>query len=520
MTRPTKHPTTGVYRIRKVVPKELRPIIGSAERIISLRTKDPAEAAKRAPAALRKIEQEFAAARAALSPARKLTHREVIALCGAFYREIVAHWEDDPGSAEDWELFADQLYDALERDDATGEPVGPSAADLADAQRLARQHGIAADADSIRRIATTLYATKLKAAETLRRRAEGDYSPDAHVATFPPIVVSETSTAPKPATSPPAGRSAAPLTGEKLLEAWAGETQPAHATLKKYRGTFRNLARILGFDDMQRITADDVVRFKEARLAEGKNVGTVADDVLNAGAVFRWAAKNRKVAGNPFAGMAPKVKRRGPAPREPYSDEDARRILTAARQEAGALRWLPWLLCFTGARLGELAELRRGDVRQEAGVMILYIRPTEERAGKNETMQRMIPLHPALIEEGFLGYVAELPADPSGPLFPDIVASKDGTRTTNAQAQHGRWMRDVVGIKDPKKAPAHSWRHRMEDELRKVRALPEVQDAITGRHNPRNAGARYGKGFRAMPDEVLKELERVPSPVMPLGRGN
>jgi integrase len=393
--------------------------------------------------------------------------------------------------------------------------VGPSAADLADAQRLTRQHGIAADADSIRRIAAALYGTKLKAAETLRRRAEGDYSPDTHVAEFPPIVAAETSAAQTPPTTPETKRDAAPLTSDKLVDAWAAETQPAPATVKKYRGTFRNLVRILGFDDVRRITADDVVRFKEARLAEGKDVGTVADDVLNAGAVFRWATKNRKVAGNPFAGMAPKVKRRGPAPRDPYSDDDAKRILTAARQETGALRWLPWLLCFTGARLGELAELRRGDVRKEAGVMILDIRPTEERAGKNENMQRMIPLHPALIAEGFLDYVAELPADPAGALFPDIAASKDGTRTTNAQAQHGRWMRDVVGIKDPKKAPAHSWRHRMEDELRKVRALPEVQDAITGRHNPRNAGAGYGKGFRGMPDEVAKELERVPSPVAP-----
>jgi hypothetical protein len=77
-------------------------------------------------------------------------------------------------------------------------------------------------------------------------------------------------------------------------------------------------------------------------------------------------------------------------------------------------------------------------------------------------------------------------------------------------------VRNVVGIKDPKKGPNHSWRHRMEDELRKVRALPEVQDAITGRNNPRNAGAGYGKGFRGMPDEVLKDLERIPSPVAPL----
>jgi hypothetical protein len=52
----------------------------------------------------------------------------------------------------------------------------------------------------------------------------------------------------------------------------------------------------------------------------------------------------------------------------------------------------------------------------------------------------------------------------------------------------------------------------MEDELRKARAPAEVQDAITGRHNPRNAGAGYGKGYRGMSDETLKELRKVPLP--------
>lgn len=514
MTRPTKHPTTGVYRIRMVVPKDIRAIIGKRERIISLRTKDPAEAMRRAPAALEQIAREFTAARAALGPEQRMTQREVVALCGALYRETVEHWEDDPGTAEGWELFAAHLHDALERDDATGEVLGPSAPDLEDAEALARQHGFTPDADSVRRIAVALYATRMKAADTLRRRAEGDYSPDTHAPTFPPIVVPATAAAKSPGPS----LQTEPLTGTKLLELWAAEVRPAPATVDKYAATFRSLARILGFDDVRRITADDVVRFKEARSAEKRSAKTIADDVLSAGAVLRWAVQNRKATDNPFAGMAPKVKRRGEAPRDPYSDDDAKRILTAARAETGALRWLPWLLCFTGARLGELAELRRRDVRTDSGVMILDIRPTEARAGKNETMQRMIPLHPAVVAEGFLRYVAALPADPGGPLFPSIAPSKDGTRTTNAQAMHGRWMREVVGIKDPKKAPAHSWRHRMEDALRKVRALPEVQDAITGRHNPRNAGAGYGIGFRGMPDEVLKELARVPAPLPPPAR--
>lgn len=506
MLRPTKHPKTGVYRIRSRVPKDLQGIIGSAERVISLATKSPEEAKRRAPAAERKIAEAFAAARATLGPARRLTHREITALCGDLYRETVGHWEDDPGTAEDWKAYADQLYDELERDETTGDAVGPSRADLADAKRIIQARGVPADADSIRRLASAFYRTKLKAAETLARRADGDYSTDRHLEKFP-VVEAE-----KPQT--PIGE---PLTGESLLADWGAERTPAASTLRSYQGKFRQLARVLGFDDLRRVTPDHVIQFKEARLKEGKDPGTVADDVLNMGAVCKWAVANRKLASNPFAGLAPKVNRRGPAPRHPYDDAEAKRILLAARKEEGWLRWLPWLLCFTGARVSELAELRRRDVRARDGVTVLDIVPLAARAGKNDIAQRMIPLHPAVIAEGFLNYVAGLPPDPNGPLFPSIAPDPHGSRVHPATVQSGRWVRDVVGIKDPDKAPNHSWRHRMEDELRKVRALPEVQDAITGRNNPRNAGAGYGKGFRGMPDEVLKDLQRIPSPATPSG---
>jgi hypothetical protein len=122
----------------------------------------------------------------------------------------------------------------------------------------------------------------------------------------------------------------------------------------------------------------------------------------------------------------------------------------------------------------------------------------------------MVPIHPALEAEGFITYATALPA---GPLFPDLKPGRYGSRGSTATKSHSRWVRGVVGIEDKRIAPAHSWRHRMEDELRKARVSSEAQDAITGRDNPRNAGAGYGRGFRGMPDELLIELKRIPSPI-------
>jgi hypothetical protein len=41
MSRPWKHPSSGVYWLRKGVPEELRALLGKREKKRSLRTKDP-----------------------------------------------------------------------------------------------------------------------------------------------------------------------------------------------------------------------------------------------------------------------------------------------------------------------------------------------------------------------------------------------------------------------------------------------------------------------------------------------
>ena len=42
MSRPWKHPNSGVYSLRKGVPEDLRALVGKREEKRSLRTRDPA----------------------------------------------------------------------------------------------------------------------------------------------------------------------------------------------------------------------------------------------------------------------------------------------------------------------------------------------------------------------------------------------------------------------------------------------------------------------------------------------
>jgi integrase len=66
-----------------------------------------------------------------------------------------------------------------------------------------------------------------------------------------------------------------------------------------------------------------------------------------------------------------------------FSDDEARAILAAALNygpgserpcTAFAKRWVPWLCAFTGARVGELAQLRREDLRREGIIGLFALR--------------------------------------------------------------------------------------------------------------------------------------------------
>ena len=508
MPRPTSRPDSRFLQARKIIPAELRPILGRREFKRPLRAICPAEVKRLHLEAMAEWEAQLAAARAKLrGDLRTLTAREVDAFCGRWYADEAAKYADDPGSAAEWDQhlshYAGYFHSAPGEDSEFIKDRALS--DEAGAWLTAQ--GIAADTPSLLRFARRWAETQIRFARAMLRRVEGDWSEDPNLAAFPPPI-------PAPQSAPAAAPEPAPtpsLTFAALLQAWAVEAQTAPKTRAKWETAFANLASVVGHDDATRLTVADVRTWKAARFTEGRSAKTVSDGVTGLRGVVGWGIRNGLLSGpNPFEG---KVSKRGPAAREGFTDEEAAKLLRVAREETGWRRWVPWLLAFSGARIGEIADMRRKDVRREGGVWVLDVVPSAVNALKTAASQRMIPLHPALEAEGFLAYVAGLPAD--GPLWPDLSPNAAGSRADLAGVRHGEWVREVVGITEARKAPAHSWRHRMEDQLRMARVPPEAQDAIMGHVNPRNAGAGYGRGFREMPGELLKEIGKVPSPLAP-----
>lgn len=91
-------------------------------------------------------------------------------------------------------------------------------------------------------------------------------------------------------------------------------------------------------------------------------------------------------------------------------------------------RWLPVCLLYTGARPDELAGLELTKIKQ-AGAWD-YI---EIKRGKSTSGLRLVPLHPELVELGFMEYVEQLRASGEVLLFPQYEQA-EGSNTSASNA--------------------------------------------------------------------------------------
>ncbi|HEX9463343.1 MAG TPA: tyrosine-type recombinase/integrase [Alphaproteobacteria bacterium] len=280
-----------------------------------------------------------------------------------------------------------------------------------------------------------------------------------------------------------------------MLDGWAKEASAAgkasESTREAYTRTVRKLIAFLGYDEANRVRPEDIVAFKDARLAEinprtGKAVSakTVNDgDLSGLKTVFGWGVKNRKVTVNPAAGITiavaekPKVRPKG------FTDTEAAAILRHARnykpgkaeypKTSAAKKWTPWLCAYTGARIGEMVQLRKNDLRREGKVWLIRITP-EAGTVKGRRM-REVPLHPQLVELGFPAFV-EKASD--GYLFFNAAKGKWRGPWQAVKNRVGEFVREVVS--DPNAKPNHGWRHRFITQARQHGIDQELWRMITG----------------------------------------
>ncbi|WP_339435759.1 site-specific integrase [Pseudomonas sp. EL_65y_Pfl1_R32] len=176
--------------------------------------------------------------------------------------------------------------------------------------------------------------------------------------------------------------------------------------------------------------------------------------------------------------------------------------------------WLPLLLCYTGARREEIAQLKASEIRRsDDGVWFVDILTTPDeddakdiRTVKTAGSHRKVPLHPDLIELGLVDYAANLPQH--GPLFPLLEANASGYYGHNFGKRWGVYLKNVAMVEAKGVSPLHGFRHTFITMCREVSVPEELRDILTG-HDNGSISRKYGE--KSLLPQLHDQLLRLPS---------
>lgn len=511
-----KRSTTGLWKARKEIPEAIRESYGKREEKTSWPAHLTQEQAMAGYLAWRaKIEADIDLHKQRLAGTVRFTRQQAKALAGEWYREQVsADWEDalkplDAWGEPDWQATRENLF-AEEYDTETGNiryVPGPELIGARDDLLASREMSVTDDSAAM--LLDELAEVYLALFDRLQRRAAGDHGADPMLIALPALDVTiptPPQAAPKPATKAP--KAAVSITD--LFERYGKSGSANLRTVSKWRPHVRSFVQHLGHDDATRVTRGDLNRWVEALVARGLAKATITDSYVPAVRVaLAIAFEDELIPANPASGLKVRAPKAVQTQDRDHSTEAAETILRATVGPHGAVsgrhslarRWVPWICAYTGARVGEITQLRALDIREEEGVWVFRITP--EAGSTKDSKARSVPIHSHLIEQGILELAQ---ADDPTPLFYDVPkggGSKVNPLSKQRASKLAEWVRGL-GVTTPQ--PNHGWRHRWKTLARRAKIEAELRDAIQG-HVPRTESEDYGN----QPLDVLQAaVEKMP----------
>jgi len=297
-----------------------------------------------------------------------------------------------------------------------------------------------------------------------------------------------------------------------ILDGWAAERKPSSKAKDSYWRDAKLFNSLIGRKSVELITKADVMNYKRLLIADPKRSQVnVRDRLAYLRTLLEWAAQEDITDGNVARDVKMAVSERSEK-RKDFNTDDLNALFSGPiytkgdRPKAGfgeAAYWLPLIALFMGARREEIGQLRVSDVkrvpyiddddkRQEVWCIEITDTPDDDALPnqvKNESSNRVVPLHPKLIELGFVDYVTSLP-NQSGRVFPDLKAIGIGKKLTDKWGQWFTNYKRACGIDDKAKV-FHSFRHTWKTHAVDAGIAERICRQFQG-HEGKDAADKYG----------------------------
>lgn len=547
------------YYIRIVVPQDLRSIIGKREFKSSLKTTDKSEAQLRAIPWLKEAYEQLAMARSKLSGESdvELSLRECVIIAERWYARMrdevesqgnmLSHVSRDEyelpkvskghqtfGQSDTLSLQGSEIERATEQQlDILGDELESNIASQLDIEGIT----VPKRSKSYRQLTTQFYHYLYKFESLCLARAQNDWESEPS-----PMKMVESPLKPKPLRrTSGVSENALSEVYKKFRVSREVNSEGGEKVSKTLNETYNNIQRFIslhGDKDLAEVTSADFVVFRDTLLqlpkkksqdvrslpvakqvekAKKERLPTLSRAVAKknfnlVSSVFTFAVELGLIDENPALKVKPpKIAKRIEAEEDRgYTPEEVTKLFSlplftdpnAPKKYGMACYWVPLLCRYTGARSGEILQLRRSDIDTDHdGIHYINVRRGEGQSVKNNASLRHIPLHDHLIELGFLEFVNGC----TDWLFPDVPADKYGAKSTKFATWWGQVVREQgIDIHQP----THAFRHTFKTMLRTLGASDRVNDAITG-HTSGSVGDKYGTVYLKTKKEVIGQIGKL-----------
>lgn len=528
--------TSNGYAFRVVVPEALRELVGKREIKKSL-GKDYQKAVSQARLLALQVDRQFNELRAQLAKQEALQSglegflakpidqrlKPLTVITPELVAGLKSLWLASLETDLAWrrEGIDDEDYEALQENIATlkthiahalargkAEPFIPVVRTLL----LGRGYDLAVSAEEERKLVLDLLPAIQEGYDILEQRQNGRLVKPADLP-MPPL----------PAAWEAASSDESGLTWQKIFEHWRNDRPRPARTIRDAETFLAALQKFLPRSTPATLTRAQVTDWlRHERETRGNSAKTLEKKGTLVGAMFSVAVKDELLEKNPFAqfdysrfalkeGIEPENER------DPFTLEQIKRIFSKDEglfsPEISSLSggggyhariWICLLSFLSGARLDELGRLTPADIELEPVPHFCV------RRGKTQSSVREVPLHPKLIELGFLDYVAAIRAAGHTSLWPNLKTRSDVFSNSEVL---GKWFNRFIHetLKMPASVVFHSLRHTFKDMCRDALIPRDLHHALTGHlkddDNRKNVGDDYGKGFSL--ETKLEQMKKI-----------
>lgn len=454
-------------------------------------------------AALAQAKEQYALDTAPKPEPAPLAPRDAAGIAAEPWRQLLQAGDSGRVSAEMEQMLAEIVAIALAAVAEAGKPGDIAVMETAKAAITQQMLGktldklqIQPDAQALQQIQQRLFGYIPMVQADVKKREAGDFS-DGDIEKKAPAL-------PK-----------AQLTFERLLEAWladaGGITERdgigvSEDRVSAYRKSIEDLIAVTGCHFPAEVGIEEARHYYEYLQASSWAIGTKQKRLGTINNLYSLAIQLGLLDVNPFSEFKLKVPKgtRTSNYRSFNRDELIAIFSRIKEMPPNERKIVPLILLMTGARLSDVLYLRHADVkRTDAGVYYFdFVHEPQHKCPHllkgGESDERHTPLHPLLIERGFLKMIQP---KRSGYVFSvrdnDLISA---------------WFQRILirlGIYERRVTVLHSLRGTAIDAWRAARLPEDVRRALTA-HSSRDVQDRvYGEGLQLMPDVLHKELSKV-----------